>query len=261
MNNPEVKTINEINIPYPQAGTPNLKLSVGACRLNIKPTDGAAWVIGTYVDPSGALPFRVLQEGDSVRITQEWSLPHTWNFDDPPTFDLALGNFMPYSLTIETGASSCQLELGGLPLTRLEIKHGAGKVQVRFSTPNPQPMTFCEVSSGAGATELYGLANANAAEMNVEGGMAGYVMDFSGELQRAIHVKLQTGLSDNVVIIPPTTAGKVSVDSFMGSLLIGDGFMKKEGAFMTAAAVANQAPVLTMEAKVALGALKLRAAV
>ena len=127
-------------------------------------------------------------------------------------FDLSLGKSKPYALTIETGAGECSLDLGGLPITRLELKHGADKMDLDFSAPNPQRMSLLDLGSGAGSTEIKNLANANFAGMNVEGGAVGYILHFGGELQRDARVRIQTGLASIEISIPKSTAAKITPD-------------------------------------------------
>jgi hypothetical protein len=59
------------------------------------------------------MPCRITQDGGSVKITQE---PHLAEMRGrpgaPPVFDLALGTAQPYMLTVETGASDNDFELG-----------------------------------------------------------------------------------------------------------------------------------------------------
>src|SRR5919204_3833096 len=105
----------EINIPYPDASQRHLRITVGACRLKIAPGDGTAWVAGSYEDPTGGMTCRITQDGGSVKITQE---PHLAEMrgrpSGPPVFDLTLGTAQPYLLTVETGASDNDVELGGM---------------------------------------------------------------------------------------------------------------------------------------------------
>ena len=253
------KDVTEINVAYPETGDLHLRIGVGACRLKIRPGEGEAWVTGTYDDPTGTLPAKILQEGGTVRITQErnWADVFGW-FGGAPTFDLALGKARPYMLTLESGASENTFDLGGLPISRLAVKHGAGKVDINFSTPNPQAMSLFSISAGAGGMEVKNLANANLAEMNIEGGAASYKFDFGGTLQRNAHVKISTGLSSVDIYVPASTAAKITSESLVGGLDLGDGFTKKEGAFWTEAALAGDTPVLTIHTSVALGALRLR---
>lgn len=253
------KDVTKINVAYPETGDLHLRIGVGACRLKIRPGEGEAWVTGTYDDPTGTLPAKILQKGGTVRITQEpnWADLFGWS-GGAPTFDLALGKARPYMLTLESGASENTFDLGGLPISRLAVKHGAGKVDINFSAPNPQAMSLLSISAGAGGMEVKNLANANLAEMSIEGGAASYKFDFGGTLQRNAHVKISTGLSSVDIHVPASTAAKITSESLVGGLDLGDGFTKKEGAFWTEAALAGDTPVLTIHTSIALGALRLR---
>ena len=155
-----------ITIPFPDVGERHLRITVGACRLTITGDGGPAWVTGTYDDPTRSMPCRITQEGGVVRITQNPQLTQVLGLSGGvPTFDLALGTAQPYMLTIETGASEGAFELGGLPLTRLIVKLGAGKSVLRFAEPNPQAMGVCDLDAGAGSMEIYSLAHATVADM------------------------------------------------------------------------------------------------
>ena len=176
-----------------------------------------------------------------------------------PTFDLALGTAQPYSLTVETGASDTDFELGGVPLIRLAIKLGAGKNVLRFLEPNPQAMSVLDLDVGAGNMELRGLANANFTDMTLDGGAAAFVCDFSGTLRRDASARLNTGMSSLEVLVPSTTAARVMVEATLGHLDTSDGFTTREGGYWTPAALTQSAPVLTVHATVALGVLRLQA--
>lgn len=252
------KTTTEIEIPYPEASDRHLRISVGACRLRIRPGAEENLVSGTYTDPTGMLPVKISQDGGTARLTQETNLSDLSGLVvGTPTFDLQLGKAQPYMLTLETGASDSKMDLGGLSISRLVIKQGAGKNEIDFSAPNPQVMNLLDLSAGAVSIELEHLANANCAEMRIEGGAAAYEFDFGGTLQRDTHVKITTGLASVEVQIPAATAAKIRSESAPGSLNVGDGFTKKEGAFWNEAALAGRPPVLTIHANVTLGALKI----
>jgi hypothetical protein len=119
-------------------------------------------------------------------------------------------------------------------------------------------MSLLKLDSGAVGLTMNNLANANFAEMTVDGGAAGYVFDFGGSLQRDAYVRITTGMASVEVRIPSTTAAKITTESVLGGLDVGDGFTKKEGAFWTEAATAGTTPVLTIHANVTIGALSLR---
>ncbi len=250
----------EIKVPFPDGDDLRLSIAVGACRLALRPGGPEDWVRGTYTDPTGQLPPSVAQDGPGVRISQHYEVGGVLRlFQGAPSFDLALGTARPYSLSLEGGASENSLDLGGLPLVRLAVKHGAGTLDIDFSRPNPEAMTLLDIATGAGGLDARNLANANCAEMRLEGGAAAYRVHFGGSLQRHANARISTGVSSVEVIVPGTTAAKVTVDSVLGSLEVGDGWTTRESAFWTAAGSSAGAALLTVEVHVALGTLKLTA--
>lgn len=134
-----------------------------------------------------------------------------------------------------------------------------GKFEVNFSEPNPHPMELLEVSSGAAGIELENLANANFAEKRLSGGAAGYELDFCGVLSQESRVNVETGLSGVEISVPASTAARIVVETTLGSVGVGDGFTKREGAFLTEGAVSGDVPLLEIRAGVRLGSLQLRA--
>jgi hypothetical protein len=249
-----------IIIPFPDVGERHLRITVGACRLTITRDGGPAWVTGTYDDPTRSMPCRITQEGGAVRITQDPQLTQALGLSQGvPTFDLALGTAQPYMLTIETGASDTAFELGGLPLTRLIVKLGAGKNVMRFSEPNPWAMSVCDLDAGAGSMEIYSLANANFADMTLDGGAAAFTCDFGGTLQRDAYARISTGLSAVDLSVPRATAARIISEAVLGQLEARGGFTTREGGYWTDAALADGTPVLTIHANVALGSLRLHA--
>jgi hypothetical protein len=251
-----------INIAYPAAQNLHLRIALGACRFKARPGEGGAWVAGTYNDPTDRRPPRILEEGASVTITEaEPSFERIPSvFGGVPRYELGFGKERPFASTIETGASDFDLDLGGIPLSRLTVRQGAGKFELGFSVPNPEPMELLEVSSGAAGIELVNLANANFSEMRLSGGAAGYELDFGGVLSRDAQVSIETGLSGVEITVPASTAARVVTETTLGSVEVGDGFTKREGAFLTDGALSGDAPILAVRAGVRLGSLRLRTA-
>jgi hypothetical protein len=251
-----------INVDYPAVDELHLRLALGACRLEARPGEGEAWITGVCRDPTGNRTPRILDgEGGTVRITEaepSWErIPAV--FGGVPRYELEFGKRRPFALAIETGASEFEMDLGGVPLNSLRVRQGAGRFELDFSTPNPEPMQLFEVSSGAAGIELENLANANFSEMRLSGGAAGYELDFGGALSRNAEATVEAGLSGVEVKIPPSTAAKIVAETTLGSVDVGDGFTKSEGAFWTEAGAAGNEPLLTIRAGVRLGSLQLRA--
>lgn len=251
--------VTPINVAYPEIVDLQLRITVGACRIRLEPGQGEAWVTGTYRDQSGSLPIRVVQEGGTARISQEQNFGNIMGMlGGAPVLELALGKAKSYTLSLETGASETKADLGGVPISRLVVKHGAGKTDIDFSAANPVQMSMFSVSAGASAMELKNLANANFAEAVVEGGAAYYSFDFGGVLQRDARLKVTAAMSSVDLYVPTSTAVKVTSESFLAGLDVGDGFMKKEGAYWNEAALAGGTPLLVVEANVTMGALSIR---
>lgn len=250
-----------IHIPYPASAEKHLVITVGACRLRLRPGAGEVWVDGTYTDPTRSIPSQVVQEGTRTRIVQKPEWPTRWGgVHEPPTFDLMLGTAQPFAMTLETGAGEAQLDLGGLPLTQFIARLGAGKFDLDFSAPNPQLMSMLDLAAGAASMDVHNFANANCPELVLSGGAAAYTFDFGGTLQRDTHARISTGLSSVSITIPSTTAATITSESFLGGLEVGDGFTKQGGAFLTSAALQGGTPLLRIDTSVALGSVRLQLA-
>ena len=249
-----------IQVAYPTVGDPQLRIALGACRFRARPGEGDEWVTGTYNDPTDRRPLRIVEEEAGITITEaEPSLERIQAvFGGVPRYELEFGKERPFALTIETGASDFDLDLGGVPLSRLMVRQGAGKFELGFPQPNPEPMELLEISSGAAAIELENLANANFSELRLSGGAASYELDFGGVLSQDAEVSIETGISGVVVSVPSSTAARVTAETTLGSVDVGDGFTKSEGAFSTEAALRGDGPVLRIRAGVRLGSLQLR---
>jgi hypothetical protein len=249
-----------IQVAYPSAGDPHLRIALGACRFVARAGKGDEWVAGTYSDPTDRRPLRIVREEAGVTITEaEPSFERIQAvFGGIPRYEVELGNKRPFALTIETGASDFDLDLGDVPLSRLIVRQGAGKLEIDFPQPNLEPMELLEISSGAAAIELENLANANFAELRLSGGAASYELDFGGILARDAEVSIETGMSGVEVSVPTSTAARVTAETTLGSVDVGDGFTKSEGAFSTEAALRGDGPVLRIRAGVRLGSLQLR---
>ncbi len=248
----------EIEVPFPEVDAPTLGIYLGAGHLAVHPGEPNVLVQGAYDDPSGALPCEITQTAGAVRIAQRYRPDATFGlFQGAPRLDVKLGSAHPYPLTLETGAGESVFDLGGLPLSRLTVRQGAGKIWLMFGAPNPVPMEALTVSAGAGGMELQHLAAANCGRMTIEGGAASYILDFSGTLERPLQVNVRAGMSSVELRIPLTTAARITAETMLGHVAARAGFTLRQDAYWTAAALAGQTPLLEIHAAVALGAVEL----
>jgi hypothetical protein len=248
-------TLTAVHVDWPQADPQDLKFSFGPSKINLRPGESDAWVVGTYQDLTGFLPVRVEQDGANARVSQGFG--KGTNLKATPVFDLHLGKGKPYSITIDAGANDdSYLDFGGLSLSNVEIHHGAGKINLDFSTPTAQPMDKLHVSCGASDTRLKNLANANAQLIAVDTGAASLSLEFGGTLTRDSNVTINSGLASVSVSIPGTTAAKITTKGFLGGIEPSDGFTTQGGAFLNDAAVKGLTPSLNIEASVNLSSFK-----
>lgn len=248
----------EISIPFQEAESLSLRIATGPCRIRVRPGDSEHWVSGRYEDPTGLLPLRTTQTGGQVTLSQTTSVSSPGKLTRAPSLEIGLGTAKPYELTLEGGANETVLDLGGLPVSRLALRQGAGKSEVDFSAPNPGEMRSLEVASGGVALQLRNLANANFAELSLSGGAAAYKLEFGGQLRRDASVKLTTGVSSIELDVPAANPARIKAESVLGGLDVGDGFVTREGAFLNQAAASGGQPLLGITVTAVFGALRIR---
>ena len=98
----------------------------------------------------------------------------------------------------------------------------------------------------------------HAAELAIDGGAASFHLDFGGTLARAATARVNTGVAGVDVTIPASIAARVVAKTTLGAIDASNAFTREGRDYLTAAAVAGETPVLTIEATVTLGQLELR---
>lgn len=238
---PDPEVTEEINVEYPDADETSLQLSFGAGELTLNP--GAdSLVEGSATYNYEEFKPEVITNGGNVEVRMgDDKLDFISGFNDLKNeWDLKLGD-QPMNLSIDAGAYAGRFELGGLALTRLDISDGAANVELNFSKPNPVEMTIFTYNSGASDVKIYGLANANFDLFDFAAGAGDYTLDFSGELQRDASVKIETGLSNIILVVPEgmdalvrVQGGLSNVNATSGWERSGDEYRQEgEGATLT----------------------------
>lgn len=167
-------------------------------------------------------------------------------------WDVKLGSF-PMNLTLNAGLYDAQMDLGGLPIHRLEIEEGGGSSEIRFDALNPEVMESFTYQSGTADIVLSGLANANFKQMTFDGGAGDHKFDFSGDLQRDATVTIEVGLSDVEILVPEDVPARVEIDGGLNQVYT-EGEWAQEGNRYE-----NQGsgPQLTILIKMGAGSLRL----
>jgi len=219
---PDPEVTDEISVKTPKTDDVSLRLSFGAGDMNLAP--GASLLVeGTATYNYAAFKPEVnIDEGNvQIQMGEITSIP---SFDKLKNeWDLKLGD-TPMDLTIESGAYSGIFEFGGLSLNNLTIKDGAANVELAFSDPNLVEMSTFRYETGASNVKMIGLANANFSIFDFSSGAGDYTLDFSGDLQRDATIKLSSGFSNIIIVVPENVDAVVTVDSGASNVSAGSGW-------------------------------------
>jgi hypothetical protein len=247
-----------VSVPWPTSDDPQVRVSVGACRLRVHAADDDALATGTYDDPTGTLPLTVTEEHGLVKISQQARLSDVRGFRaSPPTLDLALGRARRLSLHLATGASDVRLDLGGLSLRRLSLRMGAGNAAIAFDTPLVGAFERFECEAGAASISMTGLGNASPEQATIVGGAASYDLSFDGRLVRDVNAKVTTAGANVVIRVSEPTPTRVGIVSVLAGLTVRDGFQTWEDSYWTQPGVDGQRPLLSIDTSITLGGLEL----
>jgi hypothetical protein len=250
---PGPKVVDKIIVSYPKTGEASLRLSFGAGELSLAP--GAdEMVAGTATYNYKQFKPEIVTDGGDVHIKMgDANINFFPSYNDLKNeWDFKLGS-QPMDLRIESGAYKGEFEFGGLPLTRLTVKDGAADVKLAFSEPNPAEMSVFSYSTGASDVKLEGLANANFSIFDFSSGAGNYTLDFSGELQRDASVKIETGFSNLIIIVPDGVGAVVTVQSGASNVSAGSGWSQSGNVYKQK----GEGPTLTFVIEMGAGNLTL----
>jgi len=244
---PDPEVTDEISVPTPKTDEVSLSLSFGAGEMTLAP--GASQLVeGTATYNYAAFKPHVNIDGGKVKVQMSniKSLPALKDLKNE--WDLKLGD-TPMDLSIESGAYTGTFEFGGLALNNLTIKDGAAEVELKFSKPNLSEMSVLHYETGASNLKMSGLANANFSIFDFSSGAGDYTLDFSGELQRDGAVKISSGLSNIIVVIPEGVNAVVTVDSGASNISAGSSWSQNGNVYKQK----GEGPTLTLVIEIGAG--------
>jgi hypothetical protein len=244
---PGPEVTDDISVPTPKTDEVSLHLKFGAGEMLLAP--GASQLVeGTATYNYATFKPEVNVDGGNVliKMSEIKSLPSFNNLKNK--WDFKLGD-TPMDLIIESGAYDGTFEFGGLALNNLTIKDGAANVELAFSEPNLAEMSTFKYETGASNLKLTGLANANFSMMDFSSGAGDYTLDFSGKLQRDASIKISSGLSNIIVVIPEGVDAIVTVDSGASNVNAGSGWNKNGDVYKQK----SEGPTLTFVIEIGAG--------
>lgn len=197
--------------------TNEVTIEMGAGTLSI--TGGASELIEGTVEYNVAnWEPEITRSSNRISISQNNSsnvgfpdgdIQNDWN--------LQLGD-APIDLTVNAGAYEGKIDLSGLSITNLDISDGASKSTIQFDSLNPVEMDQLSYKTGASDVELLGLGNANTKTIFFDSGVGSYTLDFSGDIQNDIFVRVQSGMSDMTIIIPDNVQAEVDLSNGLSNI-------------------------------------------
>jgi hypothetical protein len=130
---------------------------------------------------------------------------------------LSLSRNVPIDLNMELGATKASLDLGGLSLLGLHLESGASETLLDFSTPNLTRMRKLDVDVGAASFEARNLANSNATDVHVQGGVGAVELDFGGQWSQDMNVDAELALGKLTLRVPRDVGVRVEAQMFLAS--------------------------------------------
>lgn len=242
----------EISVANPKSDETRLSLNFGAGELKL--SAGAEGLVeGTALYNVKELKPEVIKNGGAIEIKQgnmEGILPFNGMKNK---WDFRLGK-TPMDLEIDAGAYDGSMELGGLALKNLTVKDGAAHVNLSFSEPNLIEMSKLAYSTGASEVTLSGLSNANFSTFDFDSGAGSYTLDFSGKLQRDASVRVDSGLSELIIVVPEGINATVTVEGGLSDINTGSGWSQSG----TSYSHEGSGPTLTIVINMGAGSVTLK---
>ena len=193
----------------------DLSLNFGAGKLKLSPGAVNGLVSGTATYNVADFKPTIKTEDNTASIDQgNLTLNGLPNFKDDikNDWDLKLTKTQTLNLKIQAGAYTGRYDLGGVPLSSLDISDGAADVNLAFSDPNPVELGAFNYTTGASSVTLEGLGNANMDALTFRSGAGSYRLDFSGDLQRDLEVRIESGISTVTIVIPEKVNVKLTFE-------------------------------------------------
>lgn len=143
---------------------------------------------------------------------------------------VVLPRSIPLDLELEFGGTEAKLELGGMALQSVRLECGATDATLDFTQPNRAQMRELDVSVGvAGFTALH-LANANAEQIRVRGGLGTVDLDFSGIWTRDLEVVSRIAIGKLTLRVPSDVGLRIEVQRVAADF-DHEGLVKRDGAW------------------------------
>jgi len=117
-------------------------------------------------------------------------------------WEIVLSTKYPAELDLEIGACKADFDLGGIPLTSLNLEVGAASGTVEFSSKNPKRLEEINVDAGASSLEMESIGNANFERFDFDGGVGSFNLDFTGDYDGESEIYIDIGMGSADIYLP-----------------------------------------------------------
>jgi hypothetical protein len=150
------------------------------------------------------------RSGGGLRVSSD-------EHDEAGELRLALPRTVPLDLELELGGTRSALDLGGLALQSLRLECGATDATLVFGTPNRTHMRDMEIDVGAADLSASHLANANADQIRVRGGVGVVDLEFGGTWTRDLVVSTRLAIGKLILRVPSDVGVRLDVQRLAAS--------------------------------------------
>ena len=241
-----VETGRRLEIPYPSADELALRIRSGACRLALHREAGEAW-LSVAGEGDSAPALRVEERGG------ELTLGVAYDEGAVPRLDVGVGTRRRFELQVESFSSGSVFELGGVPLSRVEMRLSGGPTTVSFDAPNPVAMSRLHIDVSSGQLEGKGLCRAGFTELLIDGGQPSLRLDLSGDLLYEATVRVATSGGSTWILVPESVPAEVSGHGLFGTPRVQGHFTRIADLYLNQAALNGGRPLLRVQNGMAMG--------
>jgi len=171
-------------------------------------------------------------------------------------WELAFSPDVELDMELEIGAVDCELDMGGLALTRLSIESGASDLVLRFDEPNRAEMERLRIQVGAANVDVGSIGNASPQNVRIDGGVGNITLDLRGAWVSSSDIRITAGSGMLVLRLPRDVGVRVEMEGGLGSIEADPDLHYEDGVY-TNDAYGDAALNLLIEVTVGVGSVEL----
>jgi hypothetical protein len=217
----------------------SVRVSYEAGQFTLGPASGnRLYQVRLRYDEEATSPIHDFGEGrlqvgvDRTTSPRRVTSPFSRRGNGEDRLELQLGRQVPISLDLELGAVRTEMELGGIPLTALNLATGASDSFLQVSESNPLEMDRVALQVGAAAFRAEGLGRLNARSIEVDAGVGDVRLDLTGLIQERSRIEVSMGLGSVRIAVPRDVGIRLTRSTFLTSVNA-SGLSQRDGAYFS----------------------------